>query len=259
MYEEGCPWRADPTNCSAEIRPEATGQGLAYLLNSYMDAVEAVLDKHAPIPFVMDESFHSLEQQPSMDYQSSHFEHERLLILDEDEDVKFVLQEADHDLDTGLEMIVEAFIHETDHLIEASHVELRLLFVVYILCVFLLFFRQLLWRTFQIAISEPVKAKEFMIRFPLHILTQTESEFVSVFFQDDSLSALSQHLFQHVREDETGHMGGAVGKMFKTSTGNFKHFIGTGSSGSMNRDHGTEHGGGTLLDREMNRGSSGNQ
>jgi len=200
MYSEGCMWRDDPTNCSSAVRPEAVNQGLAYLLQSYMDAVRAIIDDYADLPLQYSESFKDTAgSDRTRSWNEVIWRQEAYETLLADENFAFMEEVRDDDLVKGLSQVMRSFVHETDHILEEAHLELRVCFGVYIfLLVFLLYF-QLFRRTVLLALKEAQVQKDFMIRFPLHILTDQQADTVKEFFSNKQLT--------HFGSSESGGSG----------------------------------------------------
>mmetsp|Transcript_71775 Transcript_71775/g.191517 ORF Transcript_71775/g.191517 Transcript_71775/m.191517 type:complete len:157 (+) Transcript_71775:458-928(+) len=49
MYQPGCPWRQNTSDCSMKAWPQAASQGLYNLLVSFTKGTDIVLGKYAPI------------------------------------------------------------------------------------------------------------------------------------------------------------------------------------------------------------------
>ncbi|KAJ1478724.1 hypothetical protein T484DRAFT_1960560 [Baffinella frigidus] len=98
MYDKGCPWREDASNCSIPIYPDAASGGLYALSLQFMESVNTILTRYAPADRSTWESVWDLP--------------EREALLHSDDSLKFVLSQFDGDLYKGYIEIVQIVEHE---------------------------------------------------------------------------------------------------------------------------------------------------
>jgi len=192
MYNEGCPWREDPTDCSTpgmEGRGDVNEHGLQYLLLSFFDAVEKVLARYAPESALTSASvdmqqFRTHEDvADSSEYTNVQGSAEKRATLESDPDVKFVLSAFAGDVFDGLGMTLQLFYAETSRILARTHVETRLLFGVYFSVVAVMFYHLLFRRTILVATAEVEKTRSMVLEMPTHVLKSDDVRSIVAFFE----------------------------------------------------------------------------
>eukprot|EP00287_Rhodomonas_sp_CCMP768_P016672 CAMPEP_0196760700 /NCGR_PEP_ID=MMETSP1091-20130531/105366_1 /TAXON_ID=302021 /ORGANISM="Rhodomonas sp., Strain CCMP768" /LENGTH=255 /DNA_ID=CAMNT_0042109617 /DNA_START=38 /DNA_END=802 /DNA_ORIENTATION=+ len=178
MYDEGCPWREDPEDCTTQGMPgraDVSQHGLQYLLVSFYDAVELVLARYSPPGHVFSMEFRThAEVVAASDFVRVETRAERVALLQSDPEVKFVVASFAGDAFNGLGAILGLLHDETSELLAQAHTELQTLFVVY-LCFTAVGFYLLLFRsTVALASGEVHKTRELVTMMPLHTLKPEE-------------------------------------------------------------------------------------
>lgn len=195
MYQNVCPWRQDDSDCSLPGLPDLEVDGLYSLILHFYEAVEAVLAQYG---VQLEEGQAAYQQYLDRHTQPTRFppvviHEERYKLLQEDPHLKLVLQSFEGDLFEGFELVVKAFDHETDWSLETVHVELRLLFALYIISVVVVFYGLLFRRTFKATLNEVNETRAFMFRVPCHALDKTEVEQMRLFFTTSAFRLSSVH------------------------------------------------------------------
>mmetsp|Transcript_16537 Transcript_16537/g.39561 ORF Transcript_16537/g.39561 Transcript_16537/m.39561 type:complete len:356 (+) Transcript_16537:2-1069(+) len=195
MYQNVCPWRQDDSDCSLPGLPDLEVDGLYSLILHFYEAVEAVLAQYG---VQLEEGQAAYKQYLDRHTQPTRFppvviHKERYKLLQEDPHLKLVLQSFEGDLFEGFELVVKAFDHETDWSLETVHVELRLLFALYIISVVVVFYGLLFRRTFKATLNEVNETRAFMFRVPCHALDKTEVEQMRLFFTTSAFRLSSVH------------------------------------------------------------------
>uniref|UniRef100_A0A7S0TXF4 Copper transporter n=2 Tax=Hemiselmis andersenii TaxID=464988 RepID=A0A7S0TXF4_HEMAN len=102
--------------------------------------------------------------------------------MGQDDELRFVWQQYEGDLLGGWGATLDIFYDETHMFLESAHFEFLLFFIVYIVGLLLLFYLALFRRTIKEAVAEGDKARRWIHRVPLHILTTEEMKMVTSFF-----------------------------------------------------------------------------
>mmetsp|Transcript_84143 Transcript_84143/g.126148 ORF Transcript_84143/g.126148 Transcript_84143/m.126148 type:complete len:145 (-) Transcript_84143:198-632(-) len=110
---------------------------------------------------------------------------DRVLKLEDDEDLKYVLASTDGYLAQGLTYVMELFEYELDLILEEAISLNELLFSLYVVTVVVVFWYFLFNRSMNHAAREAENARELVLKVPLHILTQEEVDGIADFFKDE--------------------------------------------------------------------------
>ncbi|KAJ1477715.1 hypothetical protein T484DRAFT_3001745 [Baffinella frigidus] len=133
----------------------------------------------------------------------------KLDLLHSDREVHWLLNNFDGDMFSAFGLVLTIFHEETTTMIDEVHVEIRLLFSVYIVSIILLFYVSLFRRTCNAADAQAIRSREFVSMMPIYILSKTDANMVVQFFtpendaeHDHRLSA--KNLFENVDPAEKG-------------------------------------------------------
>eukprot|EP00291_Cryptomonas_curvata_P018387 CAMPEP_0172175116 /NCGR_PEP_ID=MMETSP1050-20130122/14040_1 /TAXON_ID=233186 /ORGANISM="Cryptomonas curvata, Strain CCAP979/52" /LENGTH=1264 /DNA_ID=CAMNT_0012847165 /DNA_START=652 /DNA_END=4446 /DNA_ORIENTATION=+ len=179
MYQNGCPWRKDPSNCSTQYWQQAEEQGLYKFLLQYHSALSIVLANYRPDP-------------TGPGFFESRFDYiitdqKRVEILSNDFAVAFILENQGQNAIDGLNMLVSVLNSEKIALLDQMHLEVRILFGVFMALVVVVFYGLL----FRLAIGatgrEIAKTRAFVEMLPVQALTRQDMEHVMRFFVPEGL------------------------------------------------------------------------
>jgi len=184
MYEGHCPWTSDQ-QCHVDEKPSANGQGLLYLSRTVIDAAKSVLHRYGDYNMEKsDEAQGAILMQFPEDWQDPH-RYETVHInetlyrkLEEDADMKLLMDSFDGELVHGYRHIEHVFDAEMDHFLNKAIHENDLLFATYIVTILVIFYFCLFRRTLKHSLREVHAAQEFALQIPAHILTNQEVDCV---------------------------------------------------------------------------------
>ena len=80
----------------------------------------------------------------------------------------FILEVGQNDLPSGFGRLVNFFKDETKHVLEMVHIELRLLFALYIVAIAVFFYYLVFRSTCNHALMQAVRAREFVLMMPCY-------------------------------------------------------------------------------------------
>mmetsp|Transcript_39743 Transcript_39743/g.81397 ORF Transcript_39743/g.81397 Transcript_39743/m.81397 type:complete len:320 (+) Transcript_39743:140-1099(+) len=185
MYEGGCPWRENPTDCSIKGLPAVQIQGTYSLVLNFYEAVENVLSLYGVGEKEAAEAYERyLKLTPAAgSFTRVEVDAARVRLLSEDENLKFLVQAFKGDVFNGLGAALETFHVETQSILTGVHTEARFLFAGYMVSVMVLFYGMLFRKTMQTAVQEAVTARGFVHKLPIYVLSREETDVVREFFQ----------------------------------------------------------------------------
>eukprot|EP00288_Rhodomonas_lens_P019513 CAMPEP_0177691328 /NCGR_PEP_ID=MMETSP0484_2-20121128/1250_1 /TAXON_ID=354590 /ORGANISM="Rhodomonas lens, Strain RHODO" /LENGTH=258 /DNA_ID=CAMNT_0019201949 /DNA_START=42 /DNA_END=818 /DNA_ORIENTATION=+ len=174
MYMLGCPWREDPTDCSLpnNTYTRAAEDGLFNLQSVFLTSLKTVLRKYGSSPdeYVNTYNLKRDNLQDASEFDQITMNQAAYDTLLSDPDLRFLDLMFAGDLHKGLDYVVDLFEAETRTILDDVHVEVRLLFGIYIGFLLQVFYSALFMRTLNAARLEVFKAKEYAHTLPLHVL-----------------------------------------------------------------------------------------
>jgi len=189
MYKQGCPWRANTSDCSTPEREGVASNGINFLFGTFVKAVETVLLRYDPtksVPDVMDLSFQEDQGVDNIqEWNPVNVDKAKLALLDTDREVKWILGNFDGDMNKAFEMVLTLFRDESVEIIVQVHLETRLLFAVYIMSIIGMLYILLFRRTCNSSMAQATLSREFVIMMPIYILTNEDANMVIQFYSPD--------------------------------------------------------------------------
>ena len=113
------------------------------------------------------------------------FNRSRYDLLAIDPELKFIMNSFDGDLYQGLSYIVEILQTETRRILDNALAENKNLYAIHVIAVMVCFYFFLFRRTIKKSMWEVYKAREFVVKMPLHILEAQDFENFVQFFRED--------------------------------------------------------------------------
>jgi len=173
VYGTGCKWRENQDDCTLAGWPDATKHGLQYLVTAFENTVDIVLARYDPAePKSTDEDLGFMENHGvdklSGEFETVAFDTRRYDVLSQDREVAFILEVGQNDLPSAFGRLVNFFKDETKHVLETVHIELRLLFALYIVAIAVFFYYLVFRSTCNHALMQAVRAREFVLMMPCH-------------------------------------------------------------------------------------------
>uniref|UniRef100_A0A7S0MNW7 Uncharacterized protein n=1 Tax=Cryptomonas curvata TaxID=233186 RepID=A0A7S0MNW7_9CRYP len=186
MYQPGCPWRVNSSDCSLVSRPQASSQGLYKLLVAFVQSVEVILTKFNAT---------SEATEPSYDHVITNSTLKKVLY--EDPDIKFLLENASQDSTDGLALVSKILMEEQARLFSELHQENQTIFLIFLLSVIVVFYFVLIRTTMAAAIHEVERTRAFVNRIPVHIIAREEVLDIRNYFDKD-------WMHEHEEDNNTG-------------------------------------------------------
>lgn len=211
MYDPGCMWREGSahrrsTSESEEeaggecdigdgVNPDATRNGLDYLFKTFVDSAEGLLDKWGPPGWreaedVVGAAEHRRDLQEE-EFSWLNTRPERL--ADVEKDMHFLEMAFYGDLVEGLGYVQNLFHRETQHILELAHREVEVLFILYVLAIVCLWYGVLFHSVSKSADRELLRARDFVSRLPLQVMTTKEMNCIGTIFLDSELRDGAEH------------------------------------------------------------------
>eukprot|EP00961_Rhodomonas_salina_P167286 2254380-Rhodomonas_salina.2 len=171
----------DEGECLFPGRAEAARNGLHHLMLSFFDSVQAVLDKYAP--GASHQYDHAQRDRNDDRFAHLHPSAEREAAMRSDPDMQFLLENLEGDLFEGLNYVQDIFHEEVHLMLHKAHVENEILFVMYALTLISMWYIVLFRSVVFGAYAEVEKAKDFVSRMPLQVMTNKEITAITSMFQ----------------------------------------------------------------------------
>jgi len=129
-----CP---DDLHCCVPEKPGASGRGLLYLHNSFIDAAESILLRFGVPPKGDLTAFEHLrlDTHHDADFDEVHVHFDMMELLDTDADMTFMLACFNGELFTGLKYVETLFDHEMDAILDGAVHDNDFLFGLYVISV----------------------------------------------------------------------------------------------------------------------------
>mmetsp|Transcript_32653 Transcript_32653/g.50800 ORF Transcript_32653/g.50800 Transcript_32653/m.50800 type:complete len:207 (-) Transcript_32653:238-858(-) len=185
MYTGVCPWKADASDCTIEEKPAASGRGLLYLMNSFLDAAESVLAIYGVWPHGDLEAFEHPRPEGHDDngvYDFLHINPERYANLTNDANMVFMEKSFNGNLYQGLHYTEQLFNHEMDRLLEKGVEENDILFSFFVLVLTIGFYMMTFRRSIQWGHWQIQRARETVMQIPFVLLNENERTVIKEHF-----------------------------------------------------------------------------
>lgn len=184
MYTAGCPWRGNETkNCRIDSMPQLGTGGLYEVVSAFLDSVKKVLAVYGTSPDTWRKdwtygagdasAFNTVVMNPA-----------KVQILQSDRKLRFIADQLDGDLSQGLSQIVSILQAEAVDNLHAGLAENKTLYGVYVATVVFMFYFTLFKHTLRRAQQEVERARNFVLRMPLYILSQEDMDVFLSFFKN---------------------------------------------------------------------------
>jgi len=190
MYAKGCPWREDPSNCTMISKPQAADSGLLFLVNTFTDSLKSVVMRYAgntrpdTLAFTLDSDGHDPESFQELNVR---LDVDRAAKIKTDVELAFLQENFKGDMTEGFRKVMRMFSEEADLLLSTADAESELLYAVFMVLIILCYHISLFRRTISLALAEADKAKEFVMRQPIHMLEENEHQVFASFFTGDDV------------------------------------------------------------------------
>jgi len=184
MYDAGCPWREDPTDCSYVDgkKADVMKHGLQYLVNSFIDAVEKVIVRYGSHELTDTWREPADLGERSRMYQNVTQSAANKAILTSDPEVKFISDAFAGDVFNGLGATLSVFHAETDNVLSQTRLEIRLFTLAYITFLILGFYYYLFRSTLFNNLTHAKKAKQFVHSLPAHTMHTDDVQSIVEYF-----------------------------------------------------------------------------
>jgi len=184
MYDPGCPWRKDPTNCTMATRKNVAETGLFGVFGAFVDSLHEILAGYGTAPSEYDFGYaEPVESQAEFRrFDTVELDHTLLDEVRHNKDMLFLEDMFEGDLNQGMRTIEELVLDSTKEIVDNVHGELRVLYAIYVVQIAVVLYYILFQRTVNAAFAQVSHARKFVGYIPSYLFTREEQDIVRRFF-----------------------------------------------------------------------------